>query len=103
MSYNPATPAKDGTSNNNAPIPHAAGRQGSALGEGKTGHVSEPSPASTYGETVGGDSVPPTPLAADDLDGGSCFISLNNLLHASALLARVLFDFLNVKDFNELV
>lgn len=69
MSYNPTTPAKSGAPTNNASIAHTADRQGSVSGKGKTGHVNEPSPASTYGETVGGDSVPPTPLTVDEFDG----------------------------------
>lgn len=65
MSFTPKTPASSGGGATNVaegsrtkPTPHTAAHLMTMTGE--------PSPASTYGETVvGGDSVPATPLSAN--------------------------------------
>lgn len=49
----------------------------------------EPSPASTYGETAAGDSIPATPQA--DGDHGKClFLFLSLLLLSSAIIRHSL-------------
>ncbi|KAI9715905.1 MAG: hypothetical protein M1812_005725 [Candelaria pacifica] len=63
MSYNPATPEKAVECSAQGIIVAASARQQDSITKGnQQGSLHEPSPASTYGDTAAGDSVPATPL-----------------------------------------
>ena len=68
MSYSPATPDKStkafSKEASKVAVPSIDKLTSSA--KGKEASLHEPSPASTYGDTAAGDSVPATPLEAGD-------------------------------------
>ena len=65
MSHSPATPDKAGSHGNgsvsNAPLPSTD--KLTSISKAKQASLNEPSPASTYGDTIAGGSSPATPLA----------------------------------------
>ncbi|MCJ1298177.1 hypothetical protein MMC08_000966 [Hypocenomyce scalaris] len=71
MSYSPATPDKStkafSKEASKVAVPSIDKLTSSA--KGKEASLHEPSPASTYGDTAAGDSVPATPIEAGDHDG----------------------------------
>ncbi|KAI9703275.1 MAG: hypothetical protein M1836_007841 [Candelina mexicana] len=85
MSYIPATPEKlvECLAQDND-VAASAGQQGSTTKGNQQGSLHEPSPASTYGDTAAGDSVPATPLDVGPKDLTMSMRGSLNSLHLNS-------------------
>lgn len=94
MSHAPATPSK---SRAEAGVLTVFSTEKSALASGNMrSSLNEPSPASTYGETTAGDSIPATPQDTGDQGTYLTFLGfMLPLLHACSSTV-LLFDLLSV-------